>query len=238
MKEAHFKAHPDFKWCNKDRKKSGSTSRSRRTSESSVGSADSSVSKHPSIQTHQLRASTPTTHVNSQNISTISTTPSSPTSPGSSTQALPPLLSPSHIQNPLQFPLSSPCSSPLIQASMSNLNPVITKLTTSPFAIPPNAAIASAPESSVISGLKAPNFTQHQFRRPIADSVGSRSRTPSLEMDLKCREKVGSPFIYIYICTFCSIHVFFQATLQTKVSFKVVTINRLNVAIMLYSNTR
>ena len=24
VKEAHFKAHPDWKWCNKDRKKSGS----------------------------------------------------------------------------------------------------------------------------------------------------------------------------------------------------------------------
>lgn len=24
MKEAHFKAHPDWKWCNKDRKKSSS----------------------------------------------------------------------------------------------------------------------------------------------------------------------------------------------------------------------
>ena len=26
MKEAHFKAHPDWKWCSKDRRKSGSTS--------------------------------------------------------------------------------------------------------------------------------------------------------------------------------------------------------------------
>ncbi len=27
MKEAHFKAHPDWKWCNKDRKKSSSEGR-------------------------------------------------------------------------------------------------------------------------------------------------------------------------------------------------------------------
>lgn len=27
VKEAHFKAHPDWKWCNKDRKKSSSDSR-------------------------------------------------------------------------------------------------------------------------------------------------------------------------------------------------------------------
>jgi hypothetical protein len=26
VKEAHFKAHPDWKWCSKDRRKSGSTS--------------------------------------------------------------------------------------------------------------------------------------------------------------------------------------------------------------------
>lgn len=27
VKEAHFKAHPDWKWCNKDRKKSSSDGR-------------------------------------------------------------------------------------------------------------------------------------------------------------------------------------------------------------------
>lgn len=27
VKEAHFKAHPDWKWCNKDRKKSSSEGR-------------------------------------------------------------------------------------------------------------------------------------------------------------------------------------------------------------------
>ena len=27
MKEAHFKAHPDWKWCSKDRKKSTSSKR-------------------------------------------------------------------------------------------------------------------------------------------------------------------------------------------------------------------
>lgn len=49
VKEAHFKAHPDFKWCNKDKRKSNSTSRSRKTSESSAGSADSNVARHPSV---------------------------------------------------------------------------------------------------------------------------------------------------------------------------------------------
>ena len=30
VKEAHFKAHPDWKWCSKDRKKSQSDSTKRR----------------------------------------------------------------------------------------------------------------------------------------------------------------------------------------------------------------
>jgi len=38
VKEAHFKAHPDWKWCSKDRRKSGSTSSAKGDKEGSTGS--------------------------------------------------------------------------------------------------------------------------------------------------------------------------------------------------------
>ena len=38
MKEAHFKAHPDWKWCSKDRRKSGSTSSAKGDKDGPAGS--------------------------------------------------------------------------------------------------------------------------------------------------------------------------------------------------------
>lgn len=55
VKEAHFKAHPDWKWCNKDRKKSSSEGRGvpggkdireRSMSESTGGSLSANDIKH------------------------------------------------------------------------------------------------------------------------------------------------------------------------------------------------
>ena len=40
MKEAHFKAHPDWKWCSKERKRSTAASTSKNSTSSRLGSTD------------------------------------------------------------------------------------------------------------------------------------------------------------------------------------------------------
>ncbi|XP_056280631.1 protein capicua homolog isoform X2 [Pseudoliparis swirei] len=50
VKEAHFKAHPDWKWCNKDRRKSLSEGRGLPTKESRERSMSESVDPHPESQ--------------------------------------------------------------------------------------------------------------------------------------------------------------------------------------------
>ena len=48
VKEAHFKAHPDWKWCSKERKRSSTTNTS------DQGEADSGVSVHNSSESSLL----------------------------------------------------------------------------------------------------------------------------------------------------------------------------------------
>lgn len=53
MKEAHFKAHPDWKWCSKDRRKSGSTSSSKGDAKEfrgALGSADLTPVDAPEVK--------------------------------------------------------------------------------------------------------------------------------------------------------------------------------------------
>nr|XP_039258888.1 protein capicua homolog [Styela clava] len=173
VKEAHFKAHPDFKWCNKDRRKSGSTSRSRRTSESSVGSADSSLSRphNPSTSSHHPG-------VSGSGVTSGSATPFSPMSPNAS----------GHFQNQMLSPgtgimPSVPHVAPLAGVAGQRQSIVLSEVTTS-------SVVASLQNPNQSSQQPTTTTLPHQFLKPAAESISSRSRTPSLEIDLKCREKV------------------------------------------------
>ena len=65
MKEAHFKAHPDWKWCSKDRRKSGSTSSAKGdkdgTTPTGSGSGSGSGSRGPLGSTDGINNNLPGT---------------------------------------------------------------------------------------------------------------------------------------------------------------------------------
>jgi len=136
VKEAHFKAHPDWKWCNKERKVSGSFSRIRKVSESSVGSIE--------LNNRQM---------NNHNIS-----PSLLGSPGTSSSSF----------TPQGLSEVNDAVVPILQIPLSNFG-------------------------SQSHHLKLKNQQQQPSLQPSTTTNGSaakRSRTPSLEIDLKCREKI------------------------------------------------
>jgi hypothetical protein len=62
VKEAHFKAHPEWKWCSKDRRKSSSSTKDSRERINSLDEADSFDEKSPNTPAeHPLSADVPLT---------------------------------------------------------------------------------------------------------------------------------------------------------------------------------
>nr|XP_026689957.1 protein capicua homolog isoform X4 [Ciona intestinalis] len=170
VKEAHFKAHPDWKWCSKERKRSGSISRARKMSESSVGSVES---KPPSSVVLSPTAASPSSsaHHNIHTSDTVTVPTMKPVILQSSDETQPWTQTASYVLPPLASHSSSHSSSHPLPS------------------VPPTEAVAtfSAPQ-----GMPWQQPGPRGRRRSRDSNISARSRTPSLEIDLKCRERVAT----------------------------------------------
>ncbi|XP_076803741.1 protein capicua homolog isoform X1 [Clavelina lepadiformis] len=153
VKEAHFKAHPDWKWCNKERKRSGSLSRVRKASESSVGSADYSK--------HSLNSATsPTVEMSGSSICSIPFDVSHP----------PPK------QTSLSLATSQKSSPPRVPAASSSANNRAVSCESSLQSHPNPVVTFSQPQPPHHAQTWQSSFLRHKL-----PEAGLRSRTPSLE---------------------------------------------------------
>nr|CAB3231215.1 capicua Cic protein /capicua homolog [Phallusia mammillata] len=186
VKEAHFKAHPDWKWCSKERKRSGSISRVRKASESSIGSVESA----------QIHQQLPTSDVAPLGMPAMHMLPTQHSgnivvqSPHETSIMLE--TSQHHVNVAASTPQKQLIRTPDITTGGTHFQVSI-------------AATTATTEHLVVHHESNPLFSQpiappsgqqwmgqpvtHERLRDMALS-GARSRNPSMEIDLKCSERV------------------------------------------------